>query len=236
MGPWHHAPTLRLATTHDMHLAAAAWHGVFLAVSGFNNAGFALFSDNVVGFQHDALILLPIAFAVIVGGLGFPVLAELLRQWRRPLTWHLTTRIVVVMTPILLITGTVFLFWQEHDNPATLASMSTADAWLNAFFQSVISRTAGFNSIDIGAMHPAAWFGMDLGMFIGAGPAGTAPPEVVGVPLEQLRLRRTKGVTIIAEKVGGNWQMTQRDTVLDATSEILVAGTPPQLAAFGGEG
>lgn len=63
-----------------------------------------------------------------------------------------------------------------------------------------------------------------------------APQNVIGVPLDELRLRRTRGVTIIAEKVDGNWRVTQRDTVLDGRNEILVAGTPAQLADFGGNG
>ena len=63
-----------------------------------------------------------------------------------------------------------------------------------------------------------------------------APQNVIGVPLDELRLRRTRGVTIIAEKVDGTWRVTQRDTVLDGHNEILVAGTPAQLADFGGNG
>lgn len=198
---------LRLGLTHHLSAAAATWNGVFLAISGFNNAGFSLWTDSLMGHQSDPWILLPIALAVIIGGLGFPVIAELQRQWDRPLTWHLTTRVVVVMTPLLLVTGTVFIYLQERGNPATLGQLSTADAWLNAFFQSTITRTAGFNSIDIGAMHPATWLGMDMGMFIGAGPAGTASGIKVTTIMVVLAISWTevtggRAVNVLGKRIG----------------------------------
>ena len=72
--------TLRFLVGYDESLGRAVWHGVFHAVSAFNNAGFALYTDNLMGFVTDPWICLPIAVAVIVGGLGFPVLFELRRQ------------------------------------------------------------------------------------------------------------------------------------------------------------
>ena len=70
--------TLRFRAEYDGSWATATWHGVFHAVSAFNNAGFALFSDNFMGFLTDPFVLLPITLAIIIGGLGFPVLVELL--------------------------------------------------------------------------------------------------------------------------------------------------------------
>ena len=76
--------TLRFRVGYDHDWPQALWHGVFHSVTAFNNAGFALYSDNLVGFAADAWILLPICAGVIIGGIGFPVLFELRRRWRQP--------------------------------------------------------------------------------------------------------------------------------------------------------
>jgi Trk-type K+ transport system membrane component len=135
----------------------ALWHGVFHSVSAFNNAGFALYSDNLIGFAGDPWICLPIAAAVIIGGLGFPVLFELRRQYRKPIHWSMNTKLVLVGTAVLLAGGTAFLAAVEWSNPATLGGLRPGERVLAGFFQSVITRTAGFNSIDIGQMYPVSW-------------------------------------------------------------------------------
>src|SRR4028118_1573315 len=71
--------TIQFRARYDDAWGTALWHGVFHSVSAFNNAGFALYSDNLIGFVDDAWIAFPICFAVIVGGIGFPVLFELRR-------------------------------------------------------------------------------------------------------------------------------------------------------------
>lgn len=101
----------------------ALWQGVFHSVSSFNNAGFALYSDNLMGFATDPWICLPIAAAVIIGGLGFPVLFELRREYRKPLHWSMNTKLVLSGTALLLVAGTVFLTAVEWNNPATLGPM-----------------------------------------------------------------------------------------------------------------
>lgn len=152
----------------------AAWHAVFHAVSSFNNAGFALYSDNLIGFVSDPFICLPMAAAVILGGLGFPVIMQLRKEFRHPLHWSMNTRIVLWATVVLLVAGTVYLTLIEWDNPETLGALDPGARVLAGFFQSVQARTAGFNSIDTAAMRPESWLGTDVLMFIGAGPAGTA--------------------------------------------------------------
>jgi trk system potassium uptake protein TrkH len=152
----------------------ALWEGVFHAVSSFNNAGFALYSDNLMGFAGDPWICLPIAAAIIIGGMGFPVLVELSRHYRRPIHWSMNTKLVLSGTAVLLVLGTVFITAVEWGNRATLGSMPPGERILAGFFQSVVTRTAGFNSVDIAELHPVSWMGMDILMFIGGGPAGTA--------------------------------------------------------------
>lgn len=152
----------------------AVWKATFHAVSAFNNAGFALYTDNLMGFATDPLVCLPIAAAVILGGLGFPVILQLRKEIKQPLHWSMNTNIVLWATLVLLVAGTLYICVLEWNNPATLGSMDVGARILTGFFHSVQTRTAGFNSLDIGQMHEATWLGMDALMFIGAGPAGTA--------------------------------------------------------------
>ncbi|KQR89578.1 ATPase [Microbacterium sp. Leaf179] len=155
-------------------LPRAVWLGVFHAVSSFNNAGFALFSDSLISFATDPFICLPICAAIILGGLGFPVIMELWRRFRFPRRWTLNTVTVLVGTVVLLVVGAVVLTALEWSNPATLGAMDPAGRLLAGFTMSVMPRTAGFNSIDVAQMQPESWFVTDILMFIGGGPAGTA--------------------------------------------------------------
>lgn len=166
--------TLRFALTYGEDWGDALWLGVFHAVSSFNNAGFALFSDSLMSFADDPVILLTASFATVLGGVGFPVLMQLGKHLGTPRLWTMNTRIVVVATPLLLVLGTIYITALEWTNPATLGGMPPHLRLLNGFAMSAQTRTAGFNSIDTSAMDPATWLGMDLLMFIGGGPAGTA--------------------------------------------------------------
>jgi trk system potassium uptake protein len=164
----------RFALAYDVAPARAAYLGVFHAVSAFNNAGFALYPDNLMSFVTDAWICLPIAGAVILGGLGFPVLFELRRHARRPSRWSLHTKITLGTTALLLVLGTVFLTASEWTNAATLGRLDVRGRLLAGFFSAVMPRTAGFNSLDIAEMRQGTWLGTDILMFIGGGSAGTA--------------------------------------------------------------
>ncbi|MBO8187693.1 TrkH family potassium uptake protein [Streptomyces sp. DW4-2] len=166
--------TVRLAISYDEPWPRAVWLGVFHAVSAFNNAGFALYSDSLMGFVTDPWICLPIAGAVIAGGLGFPVLFELRRRFRKPRSWSLHTKIVLSASAIFLICGSAFITALEWRNPATLGRLDAPDKLLAGFFQGVMPRTAGFNSVDISQMNPATWLGTDVLMFVGGASAGTA--------------------------------------------------------------
>ena len=165
---------VRFLTAYDYAPGKAAWHAVFHSVSSFNNAGFALYTDSLMGFVSDPWICLPICAAIILGGLGFPVLRQLRREFRRPLHWTMNTRIVLWATVTLLVLGTAYVLIMEWDNPATLGGLDPASRILAGFFHAVQARTAGFNSVDIAQMHDETWLGTDVLMFIGGGPAGTA--------------------------------------------------------------
>lgn len=164
----------RFAASYGRPLGEAVWLGVFHSVSSFNNAGFALFSDSMVSYATDPVICLPMCAAIILGGLGFPVLMQLRRYARSPLKWSMNTRLVLWGTVLLVVGGTIYVTLLEWGNPATLGSLDVPSRILAGFFQSVQTRTAGFNSVDIGSMGGGTLLGMDVLMFIGGGPAGTA--------------------------------------------------------------
>lgn len=165
---------IRFVSGYGYDIGRAAWHAVFHAVSSFNNAGFALYTDSLMGFVSDPWITLPICAAIIVGGLGFPVLRQLRRELRRPLHWTMNTRIVLAGTAALLILGALSITVIEWDNPRTFGALDPWSRVLAGFVHSTQARTAGFNSVDVGAMHDETWLITDVLMFIGGGPAGTA--------------------------------------------------------------
>jgi trk system potassium uptake protein TrkH len=165
------ALTARWAGEHG--LTRAAYYGLFHAVSAFNNAGFSLFPDNLMRYRADWVVNLVITTLVICGGLGFVVLTEIGRTRRlRGLSPH--TRLVLTLTAGLLVATTGCLWLIERQNPRTLGPLGAGDALLAAWFQAVTPRTAGFNTLDIGALMPASLFLLIILMFIGAAPGGTA--------------------------------------------------------------
>lgn len=157
------------------------WLAVFHSISAFNNAGFSLFSDSLVGYQGSLMINLVIPGLIIFGGIGYETIFEmylwmrdrLLRKPRR-MVLSLNFKVATSTTLILLVVGTLAFFFIEGRNLATLGSMPMGTRILTAWFQSVTTRTAGFNTINIGDMTNAALFITILFMFVGGSPGGTA--------------------------------------------------------------
>lgn len=160
----------------------AAWYGVFHAISAFNNAGFALFSDNLIGFVGDPGIVVPICLAIILGGIGFPVLFEVAgrKRTRGASNWSVHTRLTVYGTIILLGVGIAAFGVFEWNNPATIGTLPLGDKLLASLAGGVFPRTAGFNSIDYAAATDSTIGVSYLLMFIGGGSAGTAGGIKVG--------------------------------------------------------
>ncbi|MDX6740532.1 TrkH family potassium uptake protein [Actinocorallia sp. A-T 12471] len=163
----------RFIVRYEQSVGYGAYLGLFHAVSAFNNGGIALWHDSMVRFAGDPWICLPLCFGVIVGGLGFPVVFELARSWRRPARWSVLTKITVGMTALLLAAGTIVFTVFEWNNPRTLGGLEGGGRLLAGFFAAVMPRSGGFNSVDISAMRPESWLTTDILMFIGAGSAGT---------------------------------------------------------------
>ncbi len=155
-------------------LGGALWQGGFTAISAFNNAGFSLWSDSLVGFVDDWTVTLTVSAAVVLGGVGFPVVLELARERTSSAHWSLHTKLTLVVTGILVVLGTVAVLGFEWDNELTLGALSTPDKLLAAFFGGVTPRTAGFNSIDYGEATGETLLITDILMFIGGGSGSTA--------------------------------------------------------------
>ncbi|HEY9751807.1 MAG TPA: TrkH family potassium uptake protein, partial [Coleofasciculaceae cyanobacterium] len=157
------------------------WLSTFHSISAFNNAGFSLFKDNLIGYQSSLLLNLVITGLIIFGGIGYEVIFELYiwgrdrRSGRRRLSdFSLNFKVAVSTTAILLFGGMLAFLFVESRNPATLSPMDWQTRLLAAWFQSVTPRTAGFNTIDIGKMTTAGLFITIALMFIGGSPGGTA--------------------------------------------------------------
>jgi trk system potassium uptake protein TrkH len=164
----------RFAAGYGEPLGNAFRLGIFHSISAFNNAGFSLHEDSLMRYADDPWIIVPIAIAFICGGLGFPVLMELRRQFRKARQWSMHTKLTLAMTALLLAGGTLFMLGSEWRNPETLQPLSWPEKLLSAFFSAATTRTAGFNSLDTAAMTEGTWLGTVVMMFIGGGSAGTA--------------------------------------------------------------
>jgi trk system potassium uptake protein TrkH len=158
----------------DLGWAKGLWFGLFHAVSAFNNAGFSLFSDNLMGYRGDLTINLVITTLIIAGGLGFFVLSGLLRLRRKTaVAMSVHTKMVLTVSASLIAAATLSILALEWTNPKTLAPLGIGEKLLAAYFQAVTPRTAGFNTISIGDMTAPALFLTISLMFIGASPGGT---------------------------------------------------------------
>lgn len=165
---------LRFHADYGQPWDLAVWNGLFHSISAFNNAGFSTYSDSLMGFAADPMILAPLMAAVVIGGIGFPVLFEFRKRLWRVSQWSIHTRLTVFGTIGLLLFGTGVTAAYEWFRPETLAVFDPPTRLLNALTHSVMSRTAGFNAIDIGALAPETLLITDALMLIGGGSAGTA--------------------------------------------------------------
>jgi trk system potassium uptake protein len=158
-----------------LHWGGSPWAAVFHAISAFCNAGFSLHPDNLVRYQTDPITLGIIMALVTLGGIGFPVIAELVgRLFRRRTRERIstTTRIVLAVSALLTAGGALLFLAFEWNQ--TMETMDLSARSLNALFQSVVARTAGFNTIDFAAARSTTLFVFIVLMFIGGSPASAA--------------------------------------------------------------
>jgi trk system potassium uptake protein TrkH len=219
---------------HGLPVGEAAWKGLFHAVSAFNNAGFALWSDNLMGFQSDWIFLSPIMLAIIAGGIGYPVYRDLWTQrgWKR-ISLH--GRLTLYGYAFLLVAGALFFILLEWNNGLTMEPMGASGAILNSVFMSVTSRTAGFNTVDIGALSDQSLMLTSILMFIGGGSAGTAGGVKVATVVIILliiwsEIRGKPDVEAFGRRIGDHNQ--RRAISVVALAAVLVLGLGYLLVAL----
>ncbi|WP_017381726.1 TrkH family potassium uptake protein [Paenisporosarcina sp. TG-14] len=151
----------------------ALYLSVFHVVSAFNNAGFSLFPDNLIGFSADPIVNIVLSALFILGGLGFTVVIDIYQK-KTFRQWSLHTKMMITGTIVINVIAALTIFLLEYGNPATLGNMPLYEKIMASYFQGVSPRTAGFNTLNIGVMEdPTLLFTMLL-MFIGGGSASTA--------------------------------------------------------------
>ena len=209
--------------------ADAIWRGVFHSVSAFCNAGFSLQSDSLVMLRESPLTLLLHAVLIVLGGLGFVVLAgageRLLSPARRVRPLPVQARTVLAVSTVLLAGGT--LLYAACEWQRSLGGLSVTDKVVNALFQSITLRTAGFNSVDFGDLHAATTLFMILFMFVGGAPGSTAggiKVTTLAVLLAAIRstLRPGERTTLFDREVPA--AIVTRSLTIAVTSLAIVGG------------
>jgi len=164
----------------DFGLSRGLWFAIFHSINSWNNAGFGLLKDNFISYHSSILLNLVVSVLVIFGGIGYRVIFEIFLWLRdrllnksRRIVFSLNFKLAISTTVFLLCFGTVAFFLTELNNPGTLGSMSFGNKLMAAWFQSVTTRTAGFNTIDISKMTTTGLFITIALMFIGSSPGGT---------------------------------------------------------------
>lgn len=164
----------------DYGYSDGLWFSIFHSINAFNNAGFSIFSDNLIRYVNSPLLNIVVSSLIILGGIGYQVIMEIFlwlrdRFYKNPTcnVFSLNFKVVTSTTVFLLIVGTIAFFVTEFRNPETFGSLSFGNKVMAAWFQSVTPRTAGFNTVDFGKMTNAGlWITIAL-MFMGAGPGST---------------------------------------------------------------
>ncbi len=231
-------------------VAGGIWRGIFHSVSAFCNAGFDLLGrdgpfSSLTGYADDAGVLIPIMLLIVTGGLGFFVWEDLFKARFRWKKLSLYSKMVLSLTGALILGGTLFFLWAEGNNPATLGNMAWGERLLNALFQSVTLRTAGFNTVGQGDLREASMAVSALLMLIGGSSGSTAgglKTVTVGVLLLALRRGLTgreqvciRGRAISEEKVGNAVTLAMMTLVLFLFGSITISiadGIPYLHAAF----
>ncbi|MGH3031478.1 MAG: TrkH family potassium uptake protein [Gaiellaceae bacterium] len=220
--------TLRFWHSYDLAFGSALYRGIFHAISAFNNAGFALWSDNLVQFVTDGWISVTVALAIVAGGLGFPVWLELRRRFRAPRSWTLHTKLTLAGTFFLLVFGFAAVLAFEWSNARTAGELGVGGKLLASFFQGVSPRTAGFNTLDYASLEPETLLVTDMLMFVGAGSASTGggikvTTFVLLVLMVWTEVRGDPNVTAFERRVSAHAQRQALAVTFIALNAVVIA-------------
>jgi len=234
--------SIRFAIEGERGIVTSVYLGVFHSVSAFNNAGFSTLNGGLERYTGDWFMNLVVAAAFIVGGIGFPVVFELRRAWRRPREWSLHTKVTLATTAVLLLAGTLMLAAVEWNNADTIGGSSTVDKVLASFFQSATSRTAGFNTVPIGELRTPSLLIFLLLMVIGASSASTGGGIKTSTFALVIRatiaeLRGDPEATVFSRRIPKNLERQALSLVIAAlgaigTSTFLLTWFDPDLPAI----
>ncbi len=224
------AALLLVAFADEMAWPRALWMAVFHSISAFCNAGFGLWPDNLMRYAADPLVNVTIMGLIVAGGLGFVVLVEL-RHWlaaradatAAPVRLSLHSRVVLVGTVVAIVGGAAAFFLLEAGN--VLADRPLGERLLISTFQSVTARTAGFNTVDIGALANPTLMVFLLLMFVGAGPGSMAggiklTTAASLLALVRHRLRGSREPRLFGRAVGAS--TLERAVVLTTVATVLI--------------
>lgn len=152
----------------------AIWQGFYLSLSAFTNTGFVPFAPGMERFATDPWMLSVLSIAVFLGAIGFPVIFALARWLRTRARLTIHARITLWTTLILIAIGGVLIALLEWSNPATLGGQDGVTRPMTAVFTSIMSRSGGLSTVDIGEMNGSTLLVLDMLMFVGGGSASTA--------------------------------------------------------------
>ena len=159
----------------EFGLIDGLYNSLFISISAFCNAGFDIFGkfSSLTAYSSNWYVLTICMILIIIGGIGFGVITELI-TYRKTRKISINTKIVLIVTTVLILLGTILFFILEYNNSLTLKNMSLGDKILNSFFISVSPRTAGFNSVNLAGMRSGSVFLTCILMLIGGSPGSTA--------------------------------------------------------------
>ncbi len=164
---------LSFTFTKELGMIKGIWFSIFHAVSAFCNAGFDITGNSLVDYSGDVIVNITVMMLIVLGGIGFYVVMEVLRE-RRFRYFSLHTKLVLIITFILIVSGALLVLIMEYNNPQTLGVLNIKDKIMASFFQSITPRTAGFNTIDTAGLGYSTSLLMIIFMFVGGSPGSTA--------------------------------------------------------------
>lgn len=166
------AALLAIRWAEELGIKRAIYYAVFHSISSFNNAGFGLWPDSLSRYIGDPIVNIVITSQFIIGGIGFMVIMDVFRK-RKWINLSLHSKIVLISSGVLALSGFLFFFFIELFNAETFGPLTWSERLWAGYFQGVVTRTAGFNTIDIASMMTASQFFMIFLMFIGASSGST---------------------------------------------------------------
>ena len=234
------AALLSIRFIKDFGVVKGIWYGVFHSISAFCNGGFDLMGtkekfSSFTAYVDDPLVIITLSVLILVGGLGFLVWDDLAKNklhWKR---YTLHTKIVITMLFVLVAAGTLLMYVMEKN--VTIASMDTSGKFLASLFGAVTARTAGFNSVDTGALSPGGKMVTIILMFIGGNPGSTAggvKTTTVAVILAYIyaNVRGNSGCNMFGRRIGDEVikkaaLVFSLNLILALISSIVIMATNP---------